>query len=115
MSAHLLVDNWTLQCVAEFLADGLRGEVTSELLIAPDKNNFSYHSVSADLVRVRCLFQLLDYIVLSDEILVDGPNAETWSGEVIFCSYDDRGGYFCSFLCRDRRSIPRTRAAWLMF
>lgn len=80
MPSHLLVDNWTLQCAAELLADGLQGEETSELLIAPDKSAFSYQPVSADLMRVRCLFQILENIILAEDIFVDAPNATSWTG-----------------------------------
>lgn len=75
---NLLIDNWTLQCVGDLLAEGLYDEEASELVIAADLSRHSYRNVSRDVMNVRCLFQVLNQLVFNDQILVDDQSKHTW-------------------------------------
>jgi len=76
--SNLLIDNWTIQCVGTLLSNGLVGGTASELEVAPEQNDFSYKAVPQDALNVRCLFQVLNNLVFTDALFVEGEHADTW-------------------------------------
>ena len=78
MRAHLLVDNWTLQHVAQLLADGFDGDTVHDMQFSKSGKGFKYAEVSGDLVKIECLLQLLNGVVFADELLVDKKFASAW-------------------------------------
>ncbi|HKP04192.1 MAG TPA: hypothetical protein VJU77_12635 [Chthoniobacterales bacterium] len=78
MPTSVLVDNWSLQEAGELLAEGLRGDKAHHLWFSDDGESFGYQEVSADVVRLKALCQLITNIVLVDQLLVDADFVGAW-------------------------------------
>jgi len=79
MRSQLLIDNWTLQSCSELLSSGLQGDTSADLLVGATSLSSLYEDISADVVRIEALFQSLNDVVFSDELLLDVQFSHTWS------------------------------------
>jgi len=76
MSRHVIVDNWSLQHVADLLTHGISSSDASVINVCGDE--YRYDAISEGIVQTESLFDLLTEIVLRDEIIVDSAFTETW-------------------------------------
>jgi hypothetical protein len=79
MSSRIIIDNWSLQHVAELLGDGASRDKASVIGISGDTH--SYDDISEGVVQTEALFELLTQIVLKDEILVDAKFTNSWDSQ----------------------------------
>jgi hypothetical protein len=78
MKAHLLIDNWTLQHVAELLAQGFDEDTAHDMDFSKNGRRFKYKEIPENLLKIECLFQLLNGIVFADELMVDNKFVSAW-------------------------------------
>ena len=106
MPNRILIDNWTLQSVGELFSEGMCGDTADEMEISPDRSNFGFREVSADVINVSALFQILTHLVFCDELFVDDGSTNTWE------YYDE-----LSSLSKQHLIIPKpfrsNRSEWL--
>ena len=76
MSSTTIIDNWSLQHVAQLLVDGASRNDVSVIGISDDTHR--YDGILEGIVQTEALFELLTQIVLKDEILVDAKFTNTW-------------------------------------
>lgn len=91
MASRALIDNWTLQNAGELLCSGLTGDTAHDVQFSRDGESFNYREISADVLRIETLCQLLNTIVFADELFIDDKFTEAWSKfEPLRVLQDDR-------------------------
>jgi len=76
MFAKVIIDNWSLQHVAELLGGGPSHNDASVIALCDGEH--SYEEIPLASVQTEALFELLTQIVLKDELIVDAKFTGAW-------------------------------------
>jgi hypothetical protein len=76
MSSKVIIDNWSLQHIAELMSGGASHDDVSVIGVSEDTHR--YDTISEAAVQTEALFELLTHIVLKDEIIIDEGFTDTW-------------------------------------
>ncbi len=76
-----IVDNWSLQVVAQALSEGLELGEASLLEVDKDAGSHGYRNVPAGAIAIEAIFDLIADVVLREQIWVDEDFHQAWKGK----------------------------------
>jgi len=78
MPTKLMIDNWLLQDISGTLNKGLSTDMTSQIIIDYNKNNYSIAQLPQAAIQVECIINFLVDLVTRDTLIFDKEYSYVW-------------------------------------